>query len=128
MGFDFNIGKRGSATVCLSERGFTFNGEAISQLGTPEYIAMGVDKENKKLAIKAVDKSSTEPKYTFANSERRKKCAFVTATNVRAAVLELVTDKPKKGGITYSLEFDKNTKLAIIDLTRGTKSTRKKEG
>lgn len=124
-GFNFNIGKKGKATMTWTQRGFTFNKDAIEALGSPAHIAIGLDEKNKRLAIKAAD-DSIEPKYVFSSAGRREKFAFVTATNIREAVAELMGEQPDKGGTSYTLEVDKNAKFGIVDLTKGKKSAAKK--
>ena len=125
-GFNFNIGKKGKATMTWTQRGFTFNKDAIDLLGSPAYIAIGLDEKTKRLAIKATDENGAEPKFVFASEGRREKFAFVTATNIREAVTELLGEEPEKGGISYTLEVDKNAKFGIVDLTKGKKAQTKK--
>jgi len=126
-GFNFNIGKKGKAIMTWTQRGFTFNKDAIELLGSPAYIVIGLDEKAKRLAIKAADKDSTAQKYVFASAGRREKFAFVTATNVREAVAELLGEQPEKGGISYAVEFDKVGEFGIIELTKGTKNKKQKE-
>ena len=125
-GFNFNIGRKGKATITWTQRGFTFNKDAIELLGSPSHIAIGLDDKTKRLAVKAAD-ADTAPKYVFASAGRREKAAFVTATNVREALAELLGEQPEKGGISYSLEVDKTTKLGLADLTNGKRNAQAKK-
>lgn len=127
MGFNFNIGRKGKATMTWTQRGLTFNKDAIELLGSPAFIAIGLDEKAKRLAILAADKNSAQPKYTFAGAGRRETFAFVTATNIREAMAELFGEQPEKGGTSYILELDRSEKFGIVDLTQGTKNTRKEK-
>jgi len=128
VNFRFDIEKKGKPTMTWTQRGFTFNKDAIELLGSPAYIAFGLDRKNKRLAIKEADDSLKDRKYAFANSERREKWAFVSATNIREALSELLNERPEKGGISFAVQFDKIKKFGIIDLTKGTVKEKPKEG
>jgi hypothetical protein len=101
MSFNFNLEKRGTATVKLTGTGLVFNGKAVALLGAPKRVNIGLDTKNKRLAVKVAKPNDSGISYGFATTERRKKWVNVSAAKVRRAVIDLVGNELSGGGITY---------------------------
>jgi len=126
MNFDFKIGKINRPIVKLTKTNLTFNKRAVELLNVPEYIAIGIDRAEKKLAFKATKKDETrEPVYPFAINGRNDG-VLVSATKIRNEMVKLLQEKIENGGIAFVLEIDEETKFGIIDLTSGEKCVSKK--
>lgn len=64
--FDTTIG---APIISVASYGLTFSRSAVQKMGTPEYVILGYDKENKIIGIKTCDKSENK-KIEFAGKER----------------------------------------------------------
>ena len=118
MKFDFNIGKVNRPIMSISKHCFTFNKEAIELIGSPPYISIGIDKESKKLAVRAMyDKSFDEPVYPFAKAGKQTSITL-SATEVRNEAINLMSEKPHTG-VSFLFSLDEATKFGIVDLTAG---------
>ncbi|MCL2861572.1 MAG: hypothetical protein FWE22_04080 [Firmicutes bacterium] len=121
MNFDFNIGNTKRPSVRITQRCFSFNKNAIELLGYPKYIAIGLDKENKKIAFKPLaEKTLFEPCYKFAIFESITYVS-ISASEIRKLAIELMSEKPQKIGVSFALELDEETKFGVIKLIKGVK-------
>ncbi|MCL2862468.1 MAG: hypothetical protein FWE22_08675, partial [Firmicutes bacterium] len=94
MNFDFNIGNTKRPSVRIKQRCFSFNKSAIELLGYPKFIAIGLDKENKKIAFKPLaEKTLFEPCYPFAHNNITS-FVSVSASTIRKLAIELMHEKP----------------------------------
>jgi len=115
MNYDFSIGKVSKPIVMITKYCFKFNKEAIELLDAPKFIAIGLDRDAKKLAFKAVDKKcGNEPAYPFASDFSKTRAVTVSATAVRRAVIELMDEKPEAKGVCFVLETEQDTKYGVI--------------
>jgi len=116
IGFNFKIGKNNKPLMTWTFNGLSFNKLAIELLRKPEYVALGFDEQNKRLAIIGVDNNYDEQKYNFVGSDVRKNGVMICATDMRKKMRELVGVKLEKGGIHYEMTFEKG--YGIIDLKK----------
>jgi len=94
--------------------GLVFNKAAVELLGKPEYIAIGLDKENKRLAIVGVDENYIEAKYPFANTDAKQKRVVITATLLRRKIRDANCKEPERGGTHYAITLEDG--CGIVDL------------
>jgi len=121
MNFNFTIGKLNRPMVKLTKTHLSFNKRAVELLNAPEYISIGIDKIEKKLAFKVATKDETsEPIYPFATNSKNDG-VLVSATEIRNEIVKLLQEEIKNGGIAFVLEIDEKTKYGIIDLSNGEK-------
>jgi len=120
MKFDFTVGKINRPIMSISKHCFTFNKEAIELLGSPTHISIGIDRNSKKLAVKATTaKNFDEPVYPFAKYDQKQQSVTLSATDIRNEAIRLMPEAPKEKGISFAFELDDTTSFGIIDLTTG---------
>jgi len=106
--------------MSISKHCFTFNKEAIELLGSPPYISIGIDKESKKIAVKAMnDKSFDQPVYPFAKTHGKQSAITLSATEVRSEAIKLMSEQPQTAGVSFLFNLDKATSFGIVDLSAG---------
>lgn len=116
--FDFNLDGNDIPIINLTATGLSFNEACVLALDSPEYIGIGLDRKNKKLAVKAIlDENSGLRRYRFAINEKKNRAA-VTASNLRFEVIKLNDKIPYRRVVKYLAEFDRADGMLIVDLTK----------
>lgn len=116
--YDFTIGKINVPVVVLTAIGLFFNRECISALGCPEYVSIGLDRQNLKLAVKASGSTNPFPHYSFVTEEKKKKRVCLTVSKIRAEIIKLTGMKPNRKGIRFFAGYDENAEMLIVDLSK----------
>lgn len=120
-GFDFTIGRDRPCATWLSS-GISFNEKCLSLLGYPPRVCVGIDREGRRLAIKAADgereghRERGEAVYNFATGEKGRKRVLLCSASLRRELKTLLGARPPRGGVRFPVFFEEAEKLLIVDL------------
>ena len=109
--FDYRIISRGAAAVTINNLGISFNSTAISLLGSPEFVMLGYDSDQRVIGIRSYDGGDSKA-YRFASRVRngwiRIGCkAFIRYIGMHTKTTNIRAD------------IDRETKTLIIRLEKG---------
>lgn len=112
--FDFNVDLKGNLSIGIMRLGLVFNKKCISKLNFPKKINIGVDFENKKLAIKEGQETLGKT-YKFVTNEEQK-WIRVPCMQVIKKLEQLLGVKYTDKQVYYKAYYDEQEKVLIVDL------------
>lgn len=117
--FDFTIGKN-SPYVTWRASGLSFNGKCLQLLEYPKFVCIGVDRENRRLAVRASGngRGGNASEYTFVTDERKRTSAMICSASLRRELKVILNARPPRCGLRFPAFFDGNAKMLIVDLNK----------
>lgn len=111
--FDFKICDFGLVQIKVNCTGFHFNLETAKVLNNPEKVNIGIDRENRLIAIKPADEDETKVKaYSFV-PYGSKNWISISCTKVVRVMEEVAKIKYTKKTSTYPAEYNKELGMLI---------------
>lgn len=107
----------GTPTVSIADYGLTFSRSAVEILSRPTYIALGFDKQNKRIVVKEVPEDH-KGKIPFIEKERNGYVRINNKDFVRFIMRYLPTISFTSKAIRYLSYYDQEKELLIVDLQR----------
>lgn len=103
--FDFFVDKKNMCSIGFSKNGIIFNKEIIKALGFPEKICIGIDKENKVLAVVADSSNIQGKRFAFVNKESKKKWLRIQSKPLIKAIEEMLGKQLDKKSVYYNVKI-----------------------
>ena len=113
--FDFNIDTSGMMRVSIMKLGLIFNKNTIKALNWAKSVNIGLDKENKLLAIKPA-KNDFEYKVFDFVKEGTEKWIRVNCRLIIKEIEKITNIKYNGFAISYPTKYDEQNKMLIVNL------------
>lgn len=118
--FDFNIDKKNTCSMGFSKSGIIFNKTIVNALGSPKKICIGIDKENKAVAVIADSPNIEGKRFNFLSNDSKRKWVRVQSKRILRAVEEMLGKEFDSKSIWYIAEIceNDNVKTFIVDFNK----------
>jgi hypothetical protein len=116
MGFEWFDPEIGMPMVSIADYGITFSKSAVKILGRPEYVALGFDRENKRIVVKEVDEDYKN-KIPFIDKERNGYVRINNRDFVRF-VMKFLPEVNFSSKATRFLTYYDEEEMLVIEMTR----------
>jgi hypothetical protein len=114
--FNWYSKENGPAIISVAYYGITFNKAAVDLLNNPKYIKLGIDKNNKLIAVKPLEKNS-EDSFIFSE-KRNEKYGSVRINN--KGFIKLIKSTYSQYDLSETIQFilekDKELNMFLVDL------------
>lgn len=117
--FNFVLCDLDMPVLYISHSGLSFNKYCIEKLGNPEFVNIGLDKANKKLAIKNAENSKGFLcRYTLRINGQNISMMYINSAKLKTEITKIVGVLPHQKPLGYIAEFDAQKNMLIVDLTK----------
>ncbi|NLD46584.1 MAG: hypothetical protein GX660_05220 [Clostridiaceae bacterium] len=116
--FEFFNPTLGPLSVSIAQYGLTFSRAAVEQLGKPEYIKLGFDKNNLIVGVAAAEKEDTQA-IPFMAKEKNGYVRINSKDFIRFLMRYFPEDYEQRfseKSIRYLTYWDESFKMLIVDL------------
>jgi hypothetical protein len=117
MGFEWFDPEIGMPMVSIADYGITFSKSAVKILDRPEYVALGFDKENKRVVVKEVGEDFKN-KIPFIDKERNGYVRINNRDFVRFVMKYLPEVNFTSKATRFLTYYDDEEDILVIEMTR----------
>lgn len=118
--FNFNIGNKFTPYITITKRGLKFNFACMEALRRPKYITIGLDVENKKLAVLPKDNcdDTSMRHYKFIlDDEYTASTVTIFCKPLLNTIINLLEITPQQSvGLKFNVNYISNDNIMYADL------------